>query len=108
MTTLTQLAQEVKEYCAEATEVCFYYSHPEDASGGAFSCSPDRISALMDVVLRLAKTVEYYSGNEDGETSWQKPDNFVPYWTLWDSGDCVGAEKAMEALAYAEERLKSL
>jgi hypothetical protein len=98
MTTLTKLAEEIK---AKA-----------DKQAGSFDdfrgSTPARISALMDVVLRLAKTVEYYSGNEDGETSWQKPDNFVPYWTLWDSGDCVGAEKAMEALAYAEERLKSL
>jgi hypothetical protein len=97
MTRLTALAQEIKEKA--------------DKQAGSFDdfrgSTSARISALMDVVLKLVQTVEYYSGNEDGETSWQEPDSFVPYWTLWDNGDCVGAEKALEALAYAEERLKN-
>lgn len=81
---------------------------PENIAEHIASCSPQRIAALMDVVLKQQEALKYYAGDEDGDSCWQEPDNFVPYWTLWENGDCVGADKANEALRYAEERLAAL
>jgi len=42
----------------------------------------------------LIDALTYYAKQDN----WQKPDQFVPYWTLWDNGDCIEGQKAREAL----------
>lgn len=56
------------------------------------------IEVLQAKLDKACVALEYYRGSDDDETGWQEPDNFVPYWTLWDNGDCVNGKRAREAL----------
>jgi predicted transglutaminase-like cysteine proteinase len=55
----------------------------------------NEINSQLEHKLRIAEEALYFYGNED---NWQPPDNFVPFWTIWDDGDNIGNHKAKEAL----------
>ena len=61
-----------------------------------------RISSLESAVKVLDEALEFYGEEEN----WMKPDQYVPYFTLWDNGDCIGWHKARTAREKAKELVK--
>lgn len=57
------------------------------------------IKALQAKLDKACAALEFYRGDDDDDTSWMEPDQYVPYWTLWHDGSCVNGQEAKEALA---------
>lgn len=73
--------------------------HHAEANGNYFL----QLERLKSSAQVLVDALEYYRGSDDDETSWQEPDQYVPYWTLWNNGDCVNGDAAKKALEKFKE-----
>lgn len=82
---------------------------------GAFTNKPDNkdnmwdefreaieIQAVEDLEAQVKVLMECLGFYGDTD-NWMSPDHGVPYYTLWDDGSCIGAEKAIEALAHVQK-----
>jgi hypothetical protein len=133
MTTLTKLAEEIKDKALKApcaarfyvegnlnimSQVCGYElgAHLSfDASELHLakiteelyeSCTPARISALMDVVLEYEKVLKWYADPSNYVVQIYYDENRKPISSF--NPISIKGKHAEEALAYAEERLREV
>lgn len=62
------------------------------------------LKTAHEVIREFRAALEFYGDEEN----WQKPDQYVPYFTLWVDGDNVGYHRAKTILLKHAEFLKKI
>ena len=92
--------EDAKSYCECASlrdEYGYDVIHVIEKS--AYDSLKSQLDEANEMIAELEKALEFYAD----EDNWLNPDNYVPYWTLWDNGDNIGFHKARETIAKLKE-----
>jgi hypothetical protein len=99
MTKLSDSAKKKRDELADKISYVYEQDGFIDGFDAGYEVGCDEMNQQVQL---LEDALKFYRGGDDDETAWLNPDNYVPYWTLWNDGDCVGgkvAEQVLESLA---------